>query len=333
MPSPLIVASNLGAYCPLGDFYIDPTGPVARAVITHGHADHARPGSHDYLAAESSVPILRERLGPDALITPLRFGETLSHNGVRISLHPAGHLLGSSQVRVEHAGEVWVVSGDYKTEPEASCEPFEPIRCHTFLTESTFALPVYRWRPQSDVMAEVMDWWRLNQERRRTSVLLAYALGKAQRLLAALQPDLGPIFAHGAVTAFLPAYVAAGVRFPAVQHAEAEVVRGLRGRAIVVAPPSVVNTPWFRKLGPCSTAFASGWMHLRGPRRRQGVDRGFVISDHADWPGLLEAIKATGAERVGVMHGYTGILARWLKESGMDAWEIHGSRFISDDVG
>jgi putative mRNA 3-end processing factor len=324
--APLIVTAQHGLYCAAGDFYIDPWGRVERAIITHGHTDHARPGSRSYLSSPSGAALLSERLGAEARIETLPFGEKLGINGVTVSLHPAGHLLGSAQVRVEHRGEVWVVSGDYKTEPEASCEPFEPVRCHTFLTESTFALPVYRWRSQAEIVAEMHAWWRLNQQRRRTSVIIGYALGKAQRILAALDPSVGPVFVHEAVAAFLPGYAAAGVKFPPTQPADAAVIKALRGQAIVLAPPGSVNSPWFRQLGPSSTAFASGWMHLRGPRRRQGVDRGFVLSDHADWPGLLDAIKNTGASRVGVMHGYTKVLSRWLNEHGLEAWEVgnHG---------
>lgn len=332
MPN-LLEYTPRGWYCPIGDFYVDPDVPVERAVVTHGHTDHAYPGSRHYLAAASSVPILRERLGPEADIEALPYGQSVTINGVNVSLHPAGHVLGSAQVRIEYRGEVWVVSGDYKTVAEPSCEPFEPIRCHVFVTESTFALPVYRWRPQSEIMAEIHAWWRANQEQGRTSVLFAYALGKTQRLLAALDPEIGPICVHGAARVFLPAYEAAGVRFPPIHSAEAAEVRRFAGRALVLAPYSSFRTPWFHALGPTSTASASGWMQVRGHRRRQGVDRGFVLSDHADWEGLLSAIEATGAERIGVTHGHTEVFCRWLREQGMECWQASLVRRWSEDVG
>lgn len=331
--APLVQATPQGLYCPLGDFHVDPVSPVERAVITHGHTDHARPGCRRYLASSSSAPILKERLGADADIEPLAYGEAVTLNGVRVSLHPAGHVLGSAQVRIEHRGEVWVVSGDYKTTPEPSCEPFEPLRCHVFLTESTFALPIYRWRPQAEVMEQIHAWWRSNQESGRTSVLFGYALGKIQRLLAALDANLGPICVHGAARVFLPAYEAAGVRFPPVHSAEAAEVRRFKGRALVLAPFSTFRTPWFRALGPTATGYVSGWMQVRGHRRRQGVDRGFALSDHADWVGLLEAIRASGAERIGVMHGYTEALSRWLREHGWDCWEVSSGLRLGEEVG
>lgn len=323
--SNLIEPSTRGLYCRAGNFYIDPCGKVERAIITHGHTDHARPGARSYLSSQTGKLILAERLGGEAHIDAIPFGEQLTLDGVTVSLHPAGHLLGSAQVRVEHRGEIWVVSGDYKTQADPTCEPFEPVRCHTFITESTFAMPVYRWRPQAEVMAEIHAWWRANQERRRTSVLFAYALGKAQRLLGALDPTIGPILVHPAVAAFLPAYSAAGIQLQATQPAVAETIRALAGRAIVIAPSSAGKSPWFAELGPSSTAFASGWMLRRGSYRYQGLECGFALSDHADWPGLLEAIQATGATRIGVMHGYTKVLTRWLNGHGVEAWEVeHG---------
>jgi putative mRNA 3-end processing factor len=290
--------------------------------LTHAHSDHARCGSSLYLAEESSKPILQERLGPDARIQTLRYGESILRNGVNISLHPAGHILGSAQVRMEHGGEVCVVSGDYKLEKDKTCQPFELVRCHTFVTESTFGLPIYRWRPQEQVFAELNVWWRENQSRGRTSVVFCYALGKAQRLLSGLDDGTGPIFLHGATERYLPAYRQAGAVFPATSHATAELVKESCGRGLVLAPTSADNTPWLRKFGDASTAFASGWMQIRGTRRRRSLDRGFVLSDHADWPGLLDTIKATGAENVWVTHGYTSQLVRWLREHGRNAEEL-----------
>ncbi len=320
--SDLLHLTDAGLYCPAGDFHIDPWRPVARAVITHAHADHARPGSDHYLSSREGEPVLRVRMGPEARIQAVPFGEPVRLNGVRVSLHPAGHILGSAQVRVEQNGEVWVVSGDYKTLPDPTCTPFEPVRCHTFVTESTFGLPIYRWPAPADVLSEVNAWWQANRDAGRASVLFGYALGKAQRLLAGVDPSIGPIYTHGAVERLNDAYRAAGVRLPATQLASA-LPRGTSAAgALVVAPPSAQGTPWLRRFGAASAAFASGWMRIRGTRRRRAVDRGFVLSDHADWPGLLDAIGATGASRVWVTHGYTAVMVRHLREQGLDAYAV-----------
>jgi putative mRNA 3-end processing factor len=319
MADELLQMTEAGLYCAAGDFHIDPWRPVPRAVITHGHADHARWGCERYLAAAAGEHVLRARLGADAQIDLVPYGRPVAHNGVSLSFHPAGHILGSAQVRLEHRGEVAVVSGDYKLGPDATCTPFEPVRCHLFVTESTFGLPIYRWEDQSQTFAAVNDWWRGNRDAGRASILYAYALGKAQRLIAGLDPAIGPIFTHGAVAKLNRAYIDSGVVLPATQPVcEAAAGTDWAG-AIVVAPPSAQSTPWTRKFGAAATAFASGWMRIRGTRRRRSVDRGFVLSDHADWPGLLEAIAATGAEQVWVTHGYVAVLVRHLQEHGLQA--------------
>jgi putative mRNA 3-end processing factor len=306
-------------YCPAGGFHVDPWRPVERAVVTHAHADHARPGSRRYLAARPGERVLRARMGDEAEITDVDYGEAVDHNGVRVSLHPAGHVLGSAQVRIEHKGRVLVVSGDYKVEPDPTCAAFEPVRCHTFVTESTFGLPIYRWQPSEEVFADVNAWWRANQNEGRASLLFGYALGKAQRLLAGLDEGVGPIFTHGAVEKLARAYRDSGVSLPATTHV-GEAPRGVDwSQAMIVAPPSAHGSSWARKFGPTSTALASGWMRIRGTRRRRAVDRGFVLSDHADWPGLLGAIAATGAEEVWVTHGYVAVLVRHLTEQGVNA--------------
>jgi putative mRNA 3-end processing factor len=316
----LLRSTEHGLYCEAGGFHVDPWLPVDRAVITHAHGDHARWGSRRYLAACAGERVLRTRLGPDAPIATVEYGERVDMNGVRVSLHPAGHILGSAQVRVEHRGEVWVASGDYKTESDPTCAPFEPLRCHTFVTESTFGLPIYRWTPQSEAFRDIRAWWRANREAGRASIIFAYALGKAQRVLAGLlNADEGPIFTHGAVERLNQDYRASGVALPTTTHATSQP----RGRdwagALIVAPPSAGGSPWIRRFGSASTAFVSGWMRIRGMRRRRSVDRGFVLSDHVDWPSLLTAIAATGAERVLVTHGYRDQLARWLTEHGIEA--------------
>ena len=315
----LIVARPEGLYCPPGDFYIDPWRPVERAVITHGHSDHARWGHRHYLAQSLSEGILRQRLGRDITLQTLEYGQPIEHHGVRLSLHPAGHILGSSQVRLEHAGRVWVASGDYKTGPDGTCTPFEPVRCDTFITESTFGLPIYRWPDPTVLFEEINAWWRRNADEGRTSVLLCYALGKAQRLLHGVDPSIGPIVVHGAVEPLNQVYRAAGVHLPTT-HRATDIDKPALKRALVVAPPSAQGTPWMNRFGSdAMLAFASGWMQVRGTRRRRGVDQGFVMSDHADWPGLMQAIGATGAEHIRVTHGSVPVLVRWLIEQGLDA--------------
>jgi putative mRNA 3-end processing factor len=319
----LIVERAEGLYCPPGDFYVDPWQPVERAVITHAHGDHARPGNAHYLAAAPSAEVLKARLGSDIALQTLHYGESITHHGVRLSLHPAGHVLGSAQVRLEHAGRVWVASGDYFVsgpgDVNTTCEPFEPVRCDCFITESTFGLPVYRWCPQREVFEDIDRWWRDNAAAGRASLLMGYAFGKAQRILAGVEASIGPIVVHGAVETLNRAYRAAGVALPPTLHLRDIADRSLLGRALVVAPPSVRGSPWARRFGDASDAFASGWMQLRGARRRRGIDRGFVLSDHADWPGLQRAIRATGASRVIVTHGHEAVMVRWLQEQGLEA--------------
>jgi putative mRNA 3-end processing factor len=313
----MVVVRKEGLYCVPGQFYIDPWRPVDRAVITHAHGDHARAGHGHYLAAASGVNVLKSRLG-QIHIDGLEYGQRILHNGVAISLHPAGHVLGSAQVRIEHRGEVWVASGDYKVEPDRTCAPFEPVRCDTFITESTFGLPIYRWQPERDIFEELNGWWRKNAAEGRTSVVFAYAFGKAQRILSGLDPAIGPIVCHGAADALNRVYRDAGVALPPTQMVTA-VDKAALGRAIVIAPPSAAGSPWIKRFGDYSDAFASGWMQLRGARRRRGVDRGFVLSDHADWPGLMTAIRATEAQRVIVTHGSIAVMVRWLRQAGLDA--------------
>ena len=317
--SELLQVTPSGLYCPQGDFHVDPWRRVPRAVITHAHADHARPGCGRYLCAAPGKTVLRTRLGGGPPIDTLRYGESLSINGVRVSLHPAGHVLGSAQVRIEHGGRTWVVTGDYKLDPDPTCAAFEPVPCDVFVTESTFGLPVYRWRPVEQVAAEIDAWWRANRDAGRTSVLLAYSLGKAQRLAALVDPAIGPIVAHGAVMKLVEAYRASGVRLPAIDRVPPRARRVGDGRALVIAPPSVAGGSWLRLFGESSVALASGWMTLRGIRRRRGYDKGFVVSDHADFPGLLRAIEASRARRVLVTHGFTEPLTRLLRERGLEA--------------
>jgi putative mRNA 3-end processing factor len=318
MRQPVLTVTDRGIYCPAGDFYIDPWRPVDRALITHGHSDHARPGHARYLATPAAAPVIRHRLGDIRLATQ-PYGEQAKIGSATVSFHPAGHVPGSAQIRVEVAGEVWVVSGDYKTTADGLSEPYEPVRAHAFVTECTFGLPVFTWRPQSEVIADVNAWWRANAAEGRASVLGAYALGKAQRLLANVDATIGPILTHGAVEAVNAVLRAQGIPLPPTIRVTPDLdVRDYPG-ALVLATPSALGSPWMRRFGPASTAFASGWMALRGIRRRRAADRGFVLSDHADWPGLNAAIRETGAETILVTHGYTAVFRRWLAEQGYDA--------------
>lgn len=314
----LIVLRPEGLYCPAGGFHIDPWRPVERAVITHAHSDHARAGHGSYLAAADAGHVLRARLG-DIRLQLLAYGEPVAIGGVRVSLHPAGHVLGSAQVRVEHEGRVWVASGDYKLGADPTCAPFEPVRCDVFITESTFGLPVYRWASSAEVFAQIDAWWRANAGAGRASVLFCYAFGKAQRILAGVDASIGPIVCHGAVELLNAAYRASGVALPRTLSVGEVTDRSILRRALVLAPPSAQGTPWLARFGEYSDAFASGWMQLRGMRRRRALDRGFVLSDHADWPGLQQAIAATGAGRVIVTHGHVDVLVRWLAEQGLRA--------------
>ncbi|HEY9380950.1 MAG TPA: ligase-associated DNA damage response exonuclease [Burkholderiales bacterium] len=315
--TPLIVQRPTGLYCPAGDFHIDPWQPVDRAIITHAHGDHARFGSAHYLATRDSEAVMRIRLGDISLQT-LAYGEAIRIGQAKVSLHPAGHVLGSAQVRVEVDGEVWVVSGDYKLERDRTCAPFEAQRCHTFITESTFGLPIYRWRPQSEIFADIDAWWRTNVAVGRASLVFAYAFGKAQRILSGVDASIGPIVCHGAVDVLNRAYRASGIALPETNMAS-DIDKAALKRALIIAPPSAQSTPWLKRFGDYSDAFASGWMRLRGARRRRAVDRGFVLSDHADWPALQQAIADSGAERVYVTHGYVPVMVRWLEERGIDA--------------
>jgi putative mRNA 3-end processing factor len=318
VPTSLLQLTARGLWCPPGDFFIDPWGQVERAIVTHAHADHARPGSQRYLTARAGLTVLRVRLGPEVQIDTVDYGEGVAINGVTVSLHPAGHILGSAQVRLEQRGELVVVSGDYKLAADPTCSAFEPLRCHTFVTESTFGLPIYRWPEPAQVFAEINRWWLANQEAGKASLLYGYAVGKAQRLLASIDSSIGPIYTHGAVEKVNEAYRQAGVALPATTHVSAAVSADWK-KALIVAPPLTHGTPWMRRFGALSTGFASGWMRIRGTRRRRALDRGFVLSDHADWPELSRAIAAAGAESVWVTHGYVAPLVRWLRERGLQA--------------
>ena len=316
----LIVPSDRGLYCPAGDFHIDPWKPVDRAVITHAHADHARSGSKHYWCSAPGLKLTRERVGYAGGITALDYGQVLSFGRARVSLHPAGHVLGSAQVRIEADGQVWVVSGDYKRDEDPSCAAFEVVPCDVFVTESTFGLPVYRWPGPGVVAAEIFDWWNECKRKEETAVLCCYALGKAQRILAELLPlTRETAYLHGAMTAMVRHYREAGIAMlPTDAVGNQPKFFDWRGK-LLLAPPGAAGTPWMKRFKPYSAAFASGWMRVRGSRRRQAWDRGFVLSDHADWPSLLRTIEETGARRVLAMHGNTDALIAVLRARGIDA--------------
>jgi putative mRNA 3-end processing factor len=328
----LIKLTAKGLYCAAGDFYIDPWRPVKRAIVTHAHADHAYRGSANYLVTKEGEQLYRIRLGFDARLEMMRYGEARSINGVQISFHPAGHVLGSAQVRVEHKGEIWCISGDYKLAPDPTCATFEPIRCHNFITEATFALPIYRWQATQKIAGDINDWWRRNKEKGKASVLCAYALGKSQRILASIDADIGKIFTHGSTQRLNTAYRESGVRLPATTYAKAVEKKSEFQGSLILAPPSALGSTWIKRFGAVSTAFASGWMIVRGARRRKAVDRGFVLSDHADWEELKTAVEASKAETVFVTHGYIEELVRWLNENGYNAKSLKTQYFGDEEI-
>lgn len=311
-----------GIYCPQADVYLDPWQPVAKALITHGHADHAHWGHQQYLCTISAAPVIKHRLNLSDNIQAVAFQEQIYINGVQFSFHPAGHIPGSAQIRVSYNGEVWVFSGDYKLEADGISEPFETVKCHTFITESTFGLPVYKWRPQQEVFEDINAWWRKNQSAGKVTVLAGYALGKSQRILKNIDWSIGKIFVHGAIASVTDIFRRHELALPPTIYVTGEMKKKDFEGALVVCPPSAIGSPWLRKFEPFSLGIASGWMGLRGARRRRGADRGFILSDHADWLALNQAVADTGAQKIFVTHGYAEIFARWLREKGLEAREV-----------
>lgn len=321
--SKLIEFTSDGLYCPPADVYIDPWKPVKKAIITHAHADHARWGHQYYLAHQDSEAILKYRLGEDIHIQTVGYGEVTRVGRVQISMHPAGHIIGSAQIRLEYQGEVWVVSGDYKLEDDHFCPPFEPVPCDTFITESTFGLPIYHWQPQHYVVAEIEEWWQKNRAQGKASLLSAYSLGKAQRLLANLDFNIGPVFLHGAIYNTHEVLRNSGHALPYCPKLTADIGKDVMQQSLLIAPPSAAQSSWAKRLKSHSNGIVSGWMAVRGMKRRRAADRGFIMSDHADWDDLNKAIKETGAECVYVTHGYTSAFSRWLEECGYESHEVH----------
>ncbi|MFY7653333.1 MAG: ligase-associated DNA damage response exonuclease [Chitinophagaceae bacterium] len=319
---PLISFTDKGFYCEQGNFYVDPIKPVDYAVITHAHSDHARWGSQYYLCHTYTQPLLQLRLG-NVVTEAIGWGEKKYINGVELSLHPSGHIVGASQVRIAYKGEVWVISGDYKLENDGISGSFEPIACHHFISESTFALPIYQWQPQEHVYNDMRQWVLSNIAANQSSVFLAYSLGKAQRVIQALAPLQLPIFVHGAIANTQKVINNLTVAsFPEVYQVTAETPKEALKNAIVVAPPSVENAAWLNKFGAYQLSVCSGWMQVRGNGRRQNIDKGFVLSDHADWQSLLEAFKLTKAENIWLTHGFQSVMCRYLNEVGKQAYEV-----------
>jgi len=317
MKTPLLQFTPKGIYCEQADVYLDPWKPVNKAIISHGHADHSRWGHQQYITHHKNIPIVQHRLG-DVNISGKDWGETFTINNVKFSLHPAGHIVGSSQIRVEHKGEVWVFTGDYKIEDDGLTTPFELVKCHTFITECTFGLPAFQWRPQKEVFNDINQWWAQNKSEGKTSVLFGYSLGKAQRLLKHLDTSIGKIYTHGAVEN-MTEVLRPLVDLPSTHLITKDTKKDELLGNIVVAPPSAHGSTWIRKMVPYVTATASGWMAFRGARRRRAIDKGFVLSDHCDWSGLLKTVEATGAEKIICTHGYTDIFSKYLQELGYDA--------------
>ncbi|MEO7393298.1 MAG: ligase-associated DNA damage response exonuclease, partial [Chitinophagaceae bacterium] len=263
--------------------------------------------------------------------TAVEWNESVTQSGVKISLHPAGHIIGSSQVRVEYKGEVWVVSGDYKTEDDGISGAFEPVRCNTFITESTFGLPIYNWKTQPEIYSDIKNWIIKNQEAGKTCVITAYSLGKAQRVLQCVAEVTNNIFVHGAIWNTQQALLNAGFNFTEVKRVTPEIPKEQYKKAVIIAPPSADGTPWMKRFAPYSVGVCSGWMQVRGNVRRRNADAGFALSDHADWNGLLQAVKATGAEKVFVTHGFQSAFSRYLTETGIEAAEVKTQYGTEDD--
>jgi putative mRNA 3-end processing factor len=322
---PLIDFTEKGLYCSAGNFFIDPWQPVDRAIITHGHSDHARPGNKYYLCHHYTKPILQLRLGDNQYET-VGWNDPVHFNGVTVTLYPAGHIVGSSQVKVEYKGEIWVVSGDYKVEDDGISGAFEPVKCHTFVTESTFGLPIYRWKPQAVIFDHIEKWIADNQSAGKISVIIAYSLGKAQRVLQAVKRVTSNIYAHGAIynmhQTLLQAKILPEGVLPEIKRVMPDTPKDAFRGSVVIAPPSAESSPWIRKFNPYSLGICSGWMQVRGNQRRKNADGGFALSDHCDWKGLLKAIEDTGAQKVFVTHGFQSAFSRYLNEAGIESAEV-----------
>jgi putative mRNA 3-end processing factor len=325
-PSDLLQPRPQGLYCPPGDFHIDPVRPVARALITHGHADHARSGHGAVLATRETLDIMAIRYGAEfaGSTQEARLGEKIVLNGVEVSFHPAGHVLGSAQIRVAHGGRCIVASGDYKRRRDPTCQGFEPIACDVFITEATFGLPVFRHPDANGEIARLLS--SLKQFPERTHLVGAYSLGKAQRVIRLLR-DAGyeeTIHIHGALEKLCAYYESRGIALGPLAPATIESggKATFAGR-IVVGPPSAFVDRWARRFADPVSAFASGWMRIRQRAKQRGVELPLIVSDHSDWDELVQTIADTGASEVWVTHGREEALVRWCEINGISARPLH----------
>lgn len=310
-----------GIYCIPGKFYLDPWFPVECAVISHGHADHARWGNKHYLCHHDSKAILKHRIGQDISIESIGYNDPKNINGVEVRFFPAGHIIGSAQIRLEYKGYVIVFSGDYKTQPDYISAPYEPVKCHEFITESTFGLPIYKWKSEDQLRDELHHWIRQNQQNNRTSVFIGYSLGKAQRIMKLVE-NTDQVFVHSAIHNLNNAIHSSGIDLPETHLLEPDFDKKLVENKVVILPPALLDSRLLKRIPNAATAICSGWMQIRGNRRWRAVDAGFSVSDHADWDGLISAVKATEAEKVYVTHGSQATFSKYLNEIGIEAEEV-----------
>jgi putative mRNA 3-end processing factor len=331
-PQDLLRPAPAGLYCPIGDFYVDPVRPVDRAVITHGHSDHARPGHGAVLATPETLAIMAERYGPDfaGRAQPAACGETTTINGVAVRFAPAGHVLGSAQAVIERDGLIMVVSGDYKRRRDPTCLPFEPVRCHVFISEATFGLPVFIHPSDEEEIARLVH--SLTQFAERAHLVGAYALGKAQRVIRLLR-EAGwdrTIHVHGALERLNRLYQNEGIDLGSLAPATG-LKAGALGGEVVIAPPSAIQDRWARRFADPVTAFASGWMGVRARARQRGVELPLVISDHADWPELIQTFEELAPEEIWITHGREEGLLRWAELKGVKARALRLVGYDEDD--
>ena len=316
----LLAFDDRGIYCQQGDFYIDPWRPVGKAVITHGHSDHARQGHDKYLSTPETAVVLKYRLGGNIHVQTIKYGETIVIHGVEVTLIPAGHIIGSAQVKVSYKGEIWVVTGDYKLEDDGFSGTFEPVPCHRLITECTFGLPIYKWQPQEEIFESINQWWSTNQKKGMVTLLTGYSLGKAQRLIQGLDSSIGKIFTHGAIENTNKVLRDAGIRIKDTTYFSPDIKQKDLIGNLVIAPPGVLNSSWLKRIKEYESGVASGWMAVRGNRRRRRVDRGFALSDHLDWEGLNQVVDICNPEYIYATHGYKETVAKWFENKGRKAY-------------
>ncbi|RLJ68968.1 putative mRNA 3-end processing factor [Lacinutrix venerupis] len=310
-----------GIYCIPGKFYLDPWLPVDHAIISHGHADHSRSGNKHYFCHDDSKAILKHRLGADISIESMGYNQTRIINNVSVSFYPAGHVIGSVQIRLEYKGEVVVFTGDYKTQPDFITDPFESVKCHTFITESTFGLPIYNWKTELQLQEQLQNWVLQNQANNKTSVFLGYSLGKSQRIMSLID-GIDKVYVHTAINNLNNAISSSGIALPETTLLKQDFDKKDIQNKIIIMPPGLLGSRLLKRVPNAAVAICSGWMQIRGNRRWKAVDAGFAVSDHADWNGLLSAVKASEAEKVYVTHGSQATFSKYLNEIGIAAEEL-----------